>query len=320
MDLVELDGVGKTKADHLKKVGITTVEELLVMSPPDLQDIAKLDADAARILIRKARASLIKDKKLNGFVSGSVVKKENQEKIKYIKTNVEDFDKLLGGGLETGGITEFYGEFGSGKTQFCYHMAVQTMLPEDKGGLNGNVLWLDTEGTFKSERIEEIATARGIDPKEALEQIFRDHLYSSELLQVALEEAIKFIDSHNIKLLVVDSGTGLFRDDYDGRGELSERQKYLKKFMSTLNRTVMKKNIACIFTNQVSHDPGQLFGDSTKPIGGNIVAHATRHRIYLKSTRGKTRKHYAKMVDSGYLPDDEIEFNVDGTGIITNEE
>ena len=82
----------------------------------------------------------------------------------------------------------------------------------------------------------------------------------------------------------------------------------------------MKKNIACIFTNQVSDEPGQLFGDSIKPIGGNIVAHATRHRIYLKSTRGKTRKHYAKMVDSGYLPDDEIEFNVDGTGIITNEE
>jgi len=127
-----------------------------------------------------------------------------------------------------------------------------------------------------------------------------------------MEEASKLIEKENIKLIVADSGTGLFRAEYLGRGTLSSRQQKLNHFFHLLVKTAEIYSIAVIVTNQVMHDPGQFFGDPTKAIGGNVVAHTSTYRIYFRKS-GKKR--VARMVDSPHHPEEEVVFMLTEAGI-----
>lgn len=310
--ITDLKGVGPVTAKKFEEVGIITLEGIATSSPVGIADITGMEKDAAQKISRLAREILQKTGVLEkSFIRGSVVLK-NRLKVRCISTGVPEIDEMLKGGIETDSITEIYGEFGSGKTQFAHTLAVMAQKPEDEGGLDGAVLWIDTENTFRPERILDIAKAKGIDPDKAVDNIIWARAYNSGHQQLILEESPKIIKEYNIKLIIVDSAVGLFRAEYLGRGTLAARQQALNKFMQLLHRTAETYKCAALITNQVSAKPDQMFGDPTRPIGGHVVGHTSTYRLYIRKS-GKKR--ILKTVDSPHHADNEIPFMLTGAGL-----
>jgi DNA repair protein RadA len=230
-----------------------------------------------------------------------------------VTTCSQALDTLLGGGIETQAITEFFGEFGYGKTQVCHQLAVNVQLPPEKGGLGKGVIYIDTENTFRPERIRQMATALGLDPKEVLRNIMVARAFNSYHQMLLAEKAKEIIPEKNVGLLVVDSLTSHFRSDYRGRDFLAERQQKLNRHLQTLLQVTEKHNIAVVVTNQVYMRPDCFFRDPTAPVGGHIVGHASTFRVYLRKSKGNRR--IARLIDSPCLPDGEVVFTVTTEGI-----
>jgi len=315
--LDSLEGVGPVTSKKLLDAGIHNIMDLLVRGPVDVSEITGMDIEAAIKLVNKARQQLVEDGKLEkDFVSATVIYKRRQD-IGKISTGTNALDMLFDGGIETQAVTEVYGEFGSGKTQFCHTMCVNVQKPKDEGGLDGGVLYIDTEGTFRPERIVSIAKANGLDPEKVLDRIIVAKAYNSSHQELIMEEVGPVIEANKIKLIVVDSAVGLFRAEYLGRGTLSVRQQRLNRFMHLLTRTAETYNVAAIATNQVMASPDTFFGDPTRPIGGNVVAHTSTYRVYFKKS-GKKR--IARMVDSPHHPEHEVLFVLTEAGVSDPEE
>ena len=311
--LDNLSGVGPVTTKKLSDAGIHNIMDLIVRGPVELSEITGMDKDTAGNIVEKARVALVEGGMISkDFVSAAEIYKRRQE-IGKITTGTECLDLLLDGGLETQALTEVYGEFGSGKTQFCHTMCVTVQKPKEEGGLDGTVLYIDTENTFRPERIVTIAKAFGMDPEKALDKIIVARAYNSAHQQLILEEASQLIRENNVKLLIVDSAVGLFRSEYLGRGTLSVRQQRLNKFVHLLVRIAETYNCAALATNQVMASPDVFFGDPTRPIGGNVVAHTSTYRIYFKKS-GKKR--IARMVDSPHHPEQEVIFALGEAGVI----
>jgi DNA repair protein RadA len=220
---------------------------------------------------------------------------------------------MIGGGVETNAITEAYGKFSSGKTQLGFQLCVSVQKPKKEGGLDGGVLFIDTEGTFRPERIAEIAKAQGMDPTKVLENIVVVRAQTTDQQILTAERADKLIQEKNIKLVIVDSMTSLFRAEFLGRGALGERQQKLNSHVHRLQTLADKHNIAVYITNQVMDNPGILFGDPTTPIGGNVLAHAATTRLYLR--KSKEEKRIVRLVDSPSQPEGECVMKVTPEGI-----
>ncbi len=275
LSIEDLPGVGPATAEKLREMGFHTIESIAVASVGELKEAGLTDISAEKI-INAARESL-----KMGFETGLEVM-EKRKAVGKISTGSKELDNLLGGGIETGAITEFFGQFGSGKTQIALQAAVNVQLPVEKGGLNGTAVFIDTEGTFRPERIMQIAAAKGLDPKEALKNIMVARAYNSDHQMLLAEKAGEIAEEKNVRLVVIDSLTSHFRSEYSGRGELAERQQKLNRHLHSLQRNLADMhNIAVVVTNQVMANPGMMFGDPTTPIGGNIVAHLSTYRVYL---------------------------------------
>ena len=198
-------------------------------------------------------------------------------------------------------------------TQWCFQTAVTVQLPKEKGGLGGNCLYIDSENSFRPERVWKIAEAQGLNPEEVLKNIFVARAYNSDHQMLLAEKAGDMIKEKNVKLLIVDSLMAQFRAEFVGRGTLAERQQKLNKHMRVLQKIAEMQNVAVLVTNQVMERPDILFGDPTTPVGGNIVGHASKTRLYLR--KSKEDKRVAKLVDSPSLPDGEAIYRVTETGI-----
>jgi DNA repair protein RadA len=231
-----------------------------------------------------------------------------------LRTGCEEFDELMGGGIETQSITEMYGEFGSGKTQIAHQLAVNTQLPREMGGLDGSVIIIDTENTFRPERIEQMAAGlsqkfeQDFDPAEFLKNIHVARAYNSNhqilLVDAAMEMANNLKNTDKpVRLVIVDSLTAHFRAEYVGRGTLADRQQKLNKHLHDLQRFGDLNNASVIVTNQVMSKPDAFFGDPTRPIGGHILGHTATFRLYIRKSKGDKR--IVKLVDSPCLPDGE---------------
>jgi DNA repair protein RadA len=257
---------------------------------------------------------------IGGFRTGKDVFEQRKE-VRKLKTLVPDLDALLGGGLETQAITEMYGEFGSGKSQIVHQMAVNVQLPEESGGLSGSAVYIDTENTFRPERIEQMVNGLGIedaDPQEFLENIHVARAHTSDhqmlLVETARERAAEMRDSDRpVRIFIIDSLTAHFRAEYAGRGTLATRQQKLNRHMHDLFKLVDENNAVALVTNQVMSNPAVFFGDPTKPIGGNIVGHTATFRLYLRKSKGGKR--IARLVDSPNLPEGEATFMVEEAGL-----
>lgn len=318
VDLEDIPGVGPTTADKLREAGYVTIEGVATASPSDLAEAAEIGESTAKKMVRAAREMA----DIGGFKTGKVVLEERKE-VRKLTTLVPEFDDLLGGGLETKSITEFYGEFGSGKSQIAHQMAVNVQLPEELGGLNGSCVYIDTENTFRPERIAQMVDGLDLDIEIPPLEEFLEHIhvakgYTSDhqmlLLDSARELAGELKDSDKpIRLFIIDSLTAHFRAEYSGRGTLSVRQQKLNKHMYDLAKIAEEHNAVAFVTNQVQSNPAVFFGDPTKPVGGNIVGHASKFRIYLRKSKGGKR--LAKLVDSPSLPEGEAPFVVEEAGL-----
>ena len=306
--LEELPGVGSTTADKLREAGYTDLMELAVASPGDVAEAAEIGTASAQKIIGEARRRA----DVGQFESGTTLLARRQ-KLGRITTNAKALDELLGGGVETQAITEFSGEFGSGKTQLAHQIAVDVQLPVDQGGLLGEAVYIDTESTFRPERIVDMAKGVGLDPETALAHIHVARAYNSNHQMLLLQKAQELAREKPIRLLVVDSLTAHFRAEYLGRGELAPRQQLLNKHLHELLRFGDAYNAAIVVTNQVSSRPDILFGDPTRPIGGNIVAHAATYRVYLR--KSKPPRRIARLIDSPNLPEGEAVFSLTTEGI-----
>lgn len=308
----EIPGVGPATAKKLKEVGFHTIEALATATTRELEAVGISEA-RAREIIQAARASISLD-----FIRADELL-EMRRKVLRLTTGSRRLDELLGGGLETQAITEFYGEYGSGKSQLCHQLCVNVQLPPEKGGLNASALYIDTENTFRTERIVQMARHLGLDPKEAVKNIIYAEAYTSDHQIFLLENADKVIKENNIRLIIVDSLTSHFRSEYLGREMLAERQQKLNKHMHKLIRLARAFNAVAVVTNQVMSKPDVFFGDAIYPVGGHIVAHTSHTRIYLrKAPRGYVR--IARMVSSPYLPEGEVTFRITENGIEDVEE
>ena len=313
IDLEDLPGVGPAIAEKLREAGFTTLEAIAVASPQELSAVAEIGESKAAQIIAAAR----KLANMGGFETGDKVL-ERRKNIGKITTGSKALDSLLGGGIETQAITELFGEFGSGKTQICHQLAVNVQLPKEKGGLEGSVIVIDTENTFRPERIVQMAEAKGLDPKEVLKNIYVAQAYNSNhqmlLVDNARELAQKLMkEGRPVRLVIVDSLTSHFRAEYIGRGTLADRQQKLNKHLHDLMRFGEIFNAAIVVTNQVQAKPDAYYGDPTRPIGGHVVAHTATFRIYLKKSKGDLR--VARLIDSPHLPEGEVVFRITERGI-----
>lgn len=311
-NVADLPGVGEKIAEKLKEAGYIDMMAVAVASPLELSAAADIGEVTASKIISAARETLD-----IGFEKANVVL-ERRGQIGKINTGSRNLNALLGGGIETQAVTEMHGAFGSGKTQIGFQLAVNCQLPKEKGGLNGNCIYLDAEATFRPERIKQMAEALSLDSKKILENIYIARCYNSDHQMLLAEKAGELIKEKNIKLLVVDSVTSNFRADFLGRGELATRQQKLNRHLHTLQRLADIYNIAIYITNQVMARPDILFGDPTAPIGGHILGHFSTYRIYLRKSKADTR--IARMVDSPNLPEGETVFRITPEGIKDVEE
>jgi DNA repair protein RadA len=312
MELEELPGVGDSIAEKFREAGYISVESIACATTGELKDLGVGEAVAVKI-IGAARDSL-----KMGFETGLEVLAK-RELVGKLTTGSKELDKLFGGGVETAAITEVFGKFGSGKTQIAHQLAVNAQLSKEDGGLEGNVIYIDTENTFRPERIQQMAKALKLDPEEVLGNILVARAYNSDHQMLLAEKASEIIKEKNVKLVIVDSLTAHFRAEYTGRGTLANRQQKLNRHMHTLQRKIGDlHNCAVLVTNQVMARPDILFGDPTAPIGGHIVGHHSTFRVYLK--RGKGNKRVAELIDSPNMPDGECIFDVIEDGIVDGKE
>ena len=307
IELEDLPGVGSTTAEKLRESGFSKMEALAVASAGELIDAAGVGEATATKIIPAARDALE-----IGFETADVIL-ERRSFVHRLSTGSEELDKLLGGGIETQAITEAYGRFGTGKSQVAFQIAVNVQKPEGEGGLGGGCLFIDTESTFRPERIKQVAEENGMDSNEILKNVFVAKAFNADHQMLLAEKANELIEEHNIKLIIVDSLTSRFRSDFMGRGTLAGRQQKLNQHMHTLQKWADMYNIPVFVTNQVMANPGLLFGDPTTPIGGHIVGHQSTYRMYFR--KSKDDKRIARLVDSPSLPEGEAVFRVTSKGI-----
>ncbi len=306
-ELEDLPGIGPTSAEKLRAVGIDTLEKVAASFPANISEASGLSQDAAKKAIDAAREATT----VNYETAKAILKR--REDIGRISTGSKDLDEMIGGGIETDAVTEVYGRFASGKTQVGFQLAVNVQLPKKEGGLGGNALFIDTEGTFRPERIVSIAKNAGLDPDKTLDNVVVVRVQNTDQQVLTADRADKLIQEKNIKLIIVDSLTSLFRAEFLGRGALNERQQKLNSHIHRLALLANKYNLAVYITNQVMDNPGMLFGDPTTPIGGNVLAHAATTMLYLR--KSKEDKRIVRLVDSPNMPEGECVIKITPDGI-----
>jgi len=342
-DLEDLSGVGPATAEKLRENGFDSYQGIAVASPGELSNSADIGESSAADIINAARDAA----DIGGFESGAQVL-ERREQIGKLTWNVDEVDDLLGGGIETQSITEVYGEFGAGKSQVTHQISVTVQLPREHGGLEGSAMFIDSEDTFRPERIDQMVKGledevladamvlHGVvededsaDPTDEallddLVEAMLDNIHVAKAFnsnhQILLAEQAQELASETqdeefpIRLLCVDSLTAHFRAEYVGRGELADRQQKLNKHLHDLMRVGDLHNTAVVVTNQVASNPDSFFGDPTQPIGGNILGHTSTFRIYLRKSKGEKR--IVKLVDAPNLPDGEAVMRVEEDGLM----
>jgi len=309
--LEDLPGVGPATASKLRDTGFKTVESVATAAVSELITAGIGEATAAKVIAAARKSMAIT------FVRGDELVKLRSN-IRHLTTGCASLDRLLGGGVETQSITEFYGEFGTGKSQICQQLCVTVQLPYDRGGLEGGALYIDTENTFRPERIVQIAPRFGLDPEEALRRIIFAEAYTSNHQMLLLENADEVIKENNIRLIIIDSVTGHFRSEYLGREMLAPRQQQLNKHLHKLVRVTRAFNMVAVVTNQVMAQPDVFFARMVRPVGGHIMGHTSHSRIFLR--KGRNNMRIAKLTVSPFLPEGETPIRITERGIEGDED
>lgn len=306
-----LNDIGPATKTSLKEAGFRSIKDLVIRGPTDIAEATGIAIEKCTLLCNRAREILeeigVLDKP---FTTANKIYEKRKSEYR-ISTGSKNLDELLDGGIETRAITELYGEYGTGKTQVCHTLCVTVQQSKAEDNIS-RALYIDTENTFRPERIASIASARKIDPSVALENVIVAKAYNSSHQEVIIQESPNVINLHNIKIMIVDSIVSHYRAEYLGRSVLSERQQRINRLLHILLRIAETCKIAVVITNQIQSSPDAIFGDPNKATGGNVMAHTSTYRLYLKKA-GKNR--IARMVDSPYHSEREILFALNEQGI-----
>ena len=301
-ELENIKGLGPATLAKLESAGISTAMNLAVTSPAEVASVSGISETVARKLIKEAR----KNVQLGFEKAKDYSTKKSSHKI---GTGCESFDTMLDGGFESGTLIEVYGETAAGKTQLSHLITTRALL-EDK---DNKAIYIDTENTFRQSRIKDFSEANGIDFDDAMDRIYVARAYNSDHQMLLIDEVERMLQQDNTyKILVVDSLTSHFRAEFIGRGTLATRQQKLNKHLHQLLKIADLYNLVVVLSNQVQSDPGQMFGNPIKPIGGNIVSHAVTSIIYMR--KGKQGSRHATLVDSPSLPQNEADFMITTEG------
>lgn len=310
-DIDILNDIGPATKSSLKEAGFNSIKDLVIRGPIDIAEATGIAVEKCTFLCNRARELLedigVFDKP---FITASQLYEKRKSEYR-ITTGSKNLDELFGGGIETRAITELYGEFGTGKSQICHTLCLTVQETEDKDNIS-RALYVDTENTFRPERIASIASARKINPNHALENVIVAKAYNSSHQEVIIQESANIINLHNIKIMIVDSIVSHYRAEFLGRSFLSERQQRINRLLHILLRIAETCKIAVVITNQIQSSPDAIFGDPNKATGGNVMAHTSTYRIYLKKA-GKNR--IARMVDSPYHSEREVLFTINEQGV-----
>ena len=309
--LEDLPGVGPATVAKLKEIGFKTVESLGTAAVAELVSAGIGESVAVKVIDAARKSMAIT------FVRGDELV-ELRKNIRKLTTGCSSLDRLLEGGVETQSLTEFYGEFGSGKSQICHQLCVTVQLPVSQGGLNGKALFIDTEATFRPERLIQIAPRFGLDSEEVLRGMVYAEAYTSNHQIVLLENSDEIIKENNVKLIIIDSVMSHFRSEYLGREMLASRQQQLNKHLHKLVRLSRAFNTAVVITNQVMASPDAFFSKAVSPTGGHILGHMSHSRIFLRKGRNNVR--IAKLTASPSLPEGEAPIRITERGIESDED
>ncbi|THH19036.1 hypothetical protein EW146_g2047 [Bondarzewia mesenterica] len=281
--------------DELQQHGIN-VQDIVKLKAAAITTVSGVNMTTRRqmLKIKACRHCLEAAHKMLGssFATGLEMQ-DKRKRVLAISTGSKSVDAMLG----------VYGEYRTGKTQLAHTISVIAQLPPDLGGASGKVAFIDTEGTFRPDRIRSIAERFGVNGDMALENILYARAFNSEhQMELINECSVRFAEDKDFKLMIVDSIMALFRVDFSGRGELSERQQKLAQ----ADRLVL----------QSTADPGATMtfvaGGALKPIGGHIISHASATRIFLR--KGRAEERVAKLVDSPDKPESEASYKLDEGG------
>lgn len=311
IDKLQDCGINAADLKKLKEAGLHSALSVIYTTRKDLCNIKGLSEQKVEKILEAA-------KKLTdaGFISGVEYARQKSATRFHVSTGASKVDQLLGGGFESCSITELFGEFRCGKTQLCHAVSVIAQLPQALGGANGKVCYIDTENTFRPDRIQSIAAHYNIDANQVLDNIMYARCYTSDhLVQLLVHVAAKMAEE-KFALLIIDSIMGPFRVDFSGRGELAERQQILSKVMSRLQKLSEEFNIPVIITNQVMADPAAAMSfaaNPPKPVGGHILAHFSTTRLALR--KGRAEQRIMKIYDSPCLPEGDAIYEICERGI-----
>jgi len=306
--LEAIKGVGDATASKLRSAGFTTIEAVAVTPLREIMFKTGLGYENVLKITQEARKLAHID-----FTTAKELW-ERRKGMLRCSMGSQRLNELVGGGIETQAMTEMIGEYGVGKTQLCLMLSVTAQLPKSQKGFEGNVIYMDTEGTFSPERVYNIASAMGLNPEQTLNNIILCRVYNSDHQCLIIDHLFKKCPEENVKLVIVDSMISHFRGEYLGRESLAERQQLLNQNLHKLLRLAEAYNLAVVITNQVLANPVQVYGGNpNRPAGGHIMAHACTHRIYI--TRGKKGTRKARVIDSPYLPESEASFLITAKGI-----
>lgn len=304
---MELKGIDKQILQKLKESELT-LENIAVSTSDELIRKVEISKKDAKKVIEAAQNELgIQPVTALQFL-------EAEGKRGKITTSSSEFDGILGGGIWTQELTEAAGGFGSGKTQLCFQLCINVQLPFDEGGLEGNAFFIDTERTFSPKRIVEMATYRGLEVEEILENIYINPALNTHHLFSIVDTLDEIIQKKNIKLLIVDSFASHFRSEYIGKERLVERQQRIMQIAEELIALAVKYDLAVVVTNQIIANIEEfLFGSPEEPALGFAWAHRPQQRIFLRKSRGSSR--IARLFDSSRMPEREALFYVTESGL-----
>jgi RecA/RadA recombinase len=312
-DLSQVKGINARQIKLLQDNGISTAEALAMSPGSIVADIDGLGDKTAKKLIWNARNAL----GMTEFVPAEKI----DENVEYITTGSSELNKILGGGFQTGKLTEVYGPFKSGKTALAHTISVACQLPIKDGGLDTSVAYIDTENTFSKEKIKRIAKRFRLNPKETLSRIYHARIYSSDHQSQMIQKAETLCKTRGVRLIIVDSLMALMRSEYVGIGKLAVRQGVLNSMIHGLSRIAETYNCAVLLTNQVATKMMGMFSGNDA-IGGNIVAHGCHFRVMFKTkgfSSNSSLKRRAVIVDAPDLPPNECEFYITAAGVADTE-
>jgi DNA repair protein RAD51 len=309
IDELQNQGINVTDINKLKAAGLMTVESIAYATTKQLCNIKGIsEAKVAKLFAAAAQVVPM------GFTTATDYHVERQNIVR-VSTGCKELDDILQGGIETGSITEIFGEFRTGKSQLCHTLCVTCQLPLERGGGEGKAIYIDTEGTFRPERLASIASRYQMSPEDVLDNVAYARAFNSEHQMKLLVNAAAMMAECRYALLIVDSATALYRTDFTGRGELAERQQKMAQFLRGLSKLADEFGVAVVITNQVVSSPDAMSfrGDGLKPIGGNIMAHASTTRLKFRKGRGDQR--IVTIIDSPNLPEAQATFSITEEGV-----